>query len=64
MLFAVIGALLSDIIDSILVIIDRERYNKGKHLFWFHRPRQQEELSKKFTMFLSIILLMIALLLI
>jgi hypothetical protein len=56
----VIGGILPDLIDGILSIIDRSRYQKGKHLFWFHRSNGEElTMSKRKTMILSIILTII-----
>ena len=55
-LFAMLGAILPDLIDGIACIINPERYEKGEHIFPFHRPKQVKELTKLQTILLSTVL--------
>lgn len=56
----ILGALLPDIIEAILVLFDRERYNTGNHFFWFHRGQSKREMTKRQTIILSFILFILA----
>ena len=60
-LCGIIGGILPDVIDGTLSIINRDRYMTGNHLFWFHRPRDSREMSKKVTMLVSIVLTFVVL---
>lgn len=57
--YIIIGALLPDITDGILTLINRDRYYSGEHLFWFHKSNNQKTMSKKMTIMLSILLLIV-----
>jgi len=54
--YAMIGALAPDIIDGLLSLIDRDRYLKGNHLFFWHRPYNFEIMTKKETIETSVVL--------
>ena len=54
--WAIIGSLAPDIIDGILSIIDRQRWQSGNHLLPFHESRNNRNKSKEYTMLFSIVM--------
>ncbi len=54
------GAVIPDIIDGLLSIINKNRYKTGNHLFFFHKLKGQTSRSRKQTIILSLVFFLIA----
>ena len=63
--WAILG-LLPDMIEGVYIVVKGiEVWNSGELLFWFHRPKAGQKMwSKKFTMAVEIILVIIAIVII